>query len=475
MAMLRVAVVGAGPAGFFATAELLRHTELQPQVDMFDRLPTPYGLVRNGVAPDHQSIKAIAGKYAKEADAGGSRFRLFGNVEVGKDLSIAELAERYHAIIFAFGAQSNRRLGIPGEELRGVHPASVFVGWYNGYPDCRDARYDLSGERAVVVGVGNVGLDVARILVKPQEELRKTDIADHALRQLAASRIREVYLLGRQSQAQATYTTPELEELTKIPGCDLVVADEDRELDAGSLSQLAAGALEPRVRKNVQVVSEKALREPVPGRKAVVLRYFVSPLAIVGDERVRAIRLQHNRLVLRDGVLEIEPAGTTEDLPCEIVFRAVGYKVVPLAGVPMDDKAGTVAHVKGQVVGSDGRKLAGMFVTGWAKRGPQGVIGTNKPDATETVESLLSALAAGELAEPPLSVETADVERLLVEHGVAYVSFSDWKLLDQLEVAAGREDGRPRRKFTDVASMLKALGDAKMSSLSSDLLVGKES
>jgi ferredoxin--NADP+ reductase len=473
MTKLRVAVVGAGPAGFFATAELLAHPELTPQVDMFDRLPTPYGLVRDGVAPDHQDTKAITAKYAKQADAGGSRFRLFGHVEVGRDVSVNDLAARYHAVVLAFGAQSNRRLGIPGEELHGVHPASVFVGWYNGHPDCAGTNYDLSGERAMVVGVGNVGLDVSRILVKPWKELAKTDIADYALKALSKSRVQEVTLVGRRSQAQATYSARELEELTKIPGAELVASVADRELDPDSAARLAAGTLDSRVKKNIQVVAEKAKIEPTPGRKFVRLRYFVSPVEILGESHVRAVRLELNRVAMRAGEVDIEPTGRTEDVPCDIVFRAIGYKVVPLDGVPMDDRTGTVAHVKGQVVDETGKPMPGRFVTGWAKRGPRGLIGTNKPDARETVASLLDAFARGELPSPHLDLDRGDIERLLLERKVEYVSFSDWKLLDSIEVESGKKAGRPRRKFTDVREMLQALANAKMSALDQDELVGK--
>jgi ferredoxin--NADP+ reductase len=473
--MTRIAVVGAGPAGFFATAELLKKPGFH--VDLFDRLPTPYGLVRHGVAPDHQKIKSITARYARDAEAAGPRLRLFGNVEIGRDLSVEELRERYHAIVFAFGAQSNRRLGVPGEELRGVHPASVFVAWYNGHPDCANAHFDLQVERAIVVGVGNVAIDVARMLSKPYAELVKTDIADHALEHLSQrNTLREVVVLGRQSAAQASFTPVELEELTKIPGCDLVVAPEDRRIDAASEAARAAGKLEPRVKRNLEIIESKALTEPVPGRRAIRLRFYSAPAEVLGDERVEALRIERTRHVEgEDGTLRLERTGQTEDLAAGIVFRSVGYKVAPFPGVPFDDKTSSVPHDKGQVLASvEGEPVRGLFVTGWAKRGPTGVIGTNKPDAAETVATLLAAAERGELPAPALSGEEADVVGLLEARQVQYVSYSDWKLLDQIEVESGREQGRPRRKFTEVSAMLEAIGRTKMGGLEGERLVAAD-
>jgi ferredoxin--NADP+ reductase len=470
---LKVAVVGAGPAGFFATAELLRRADLKVQVDMFDRLPTPYGLVRHGVAPDHQSIKAIAHRYAKDAEGGGTRFRLFGNVTVGRDVAVEELRERYHAIVFAFGAQSNRRLGIPGEELYGVHPASVFVGWYNGHPDCIQATYDFQIERSVVVGVGNVGLDVARVLLKSQAQLRRTDISDVALEALRSNEIREVVILGRHTQAQATYTPSELEELAHIEDCDFVVAPRDRELDELTTRHLADGTIDPRVKKNLQIVEQKALTEPRPGRKFVRLRYFASPLEVVGEGRVEGLRIAENHVFVEDGEAKIERTPYAEVLPCGQIFRSIGYKVDPLPGVPYDESTSSVPHEKGQILDLEGRPVPGFFVTGWAKRGPTGVIGTNKPDATETVALLFAAQAQGALGQAPLAAGVeGEIVRLLAERQVQYVSFPDWKLLDQIEVFQGKASDRPRRKFTDVPTMLKALAETKMGALPHEDLAG---
>ncbi len=462
---IRVAVIGAGPAGFFATAELLRDASKNVHVDLFDKLPTPYGLVRHGVAPDHQKIKSISQRYQKDAESGGQRMRMFGNVEIGRDLSVEELKQRYHAILFSFGAQSNRRLGIPGEELHGVHPASVFVGWYNGHPECVEARYNFGVDRAVVVGAGNVGLDVARVLCKSVDALSKTDMSDVALKALGKSTIREVYLLGRQGPAQATFTPPELEELTELPDCDFVVPLADRILDARTEAMLAAGTLEPRVKKNLEIIQKHALPEARPGRRSVTLRFYTSPIEILGEERIRGLKVCRNRQTLReDGTFALEPTDQVETFDCGLLLRSVGYRIEPIAGLPFEERSATIPHVKGQVLErEEGPAARGLFVAGWAKRGPQGVIGTNKPDAVETVGMLFQAQARGELLTPER--DGADLLPLLKERGVQVVSFDDWKLLDELELSGGREQGRPRRKFTDVPSMLRALGEAKMGAL----------
>jgi ferredoxin/flavodoxin---NADP+ reductase len=464
---LRVAVVGAGPAGFFATAELLKRVDLEPHVDLFERLPTPFGLVRSGVAPDHQSIKAVTGRYARDVESGGPRFRLLGNVEVGRDVSIEELEARYQAVVFAFGAQSNRRLDIPGEGLAGVHPASVFVAWYNGHPDCVDVRFELGVERVVVIGVGNVGLDVARILMKPLDDLRKTDISDLALQVLARRQVQEVIILGRHTQAQSTYTPPELEELTRIPDCDLVVSAADRLLDEATLALRQAGKLDARVARNLKIVEDQALLEPRPGRRVVRLKYFSTPTEVLGEDRVSALRIRTNRVVVRpDGEVGLEPTGASEDLACGLLFRAIGYRVVPVGKLPLDPKTGTLYHRKGQIVdGEDQHPLRGLFATGWAKRGPQGIIGTNKPDAAETIATLLEANERGQLLAPTLGEEEGDVVRLLQQRAIPLVSYSDWRRLDEIEVSTGKAEGRPRRKFTDVPSMLAALGQAQMPGL----------
>lgn len=456
---LRVAIVGAGPAGFYAAVELLKAPERECEVDMFDRLPTPFGLVRHGVAPDHEKIKSVTRVYTGGVEAGRGRYRMFGNVHVGRDVTLAELRRSYHAVILATGAQSDRRMGVPGEQLVGVHPASVFVAWYNGHPDCADLRFDLSAERAVVIGMGNVAIDVARILSRDHRELLRTDMADHAIRDLSGSGVREVVMIGRSGPAQSSFTFQEMRELSELEGVDLVAGGEDRELDPLTRARYEAGELEMMKAKNAEVILERTRQEAREGNRSIRLRFFRSPVEVLGDgERVTGIRLMKNRLVERDGRMYVEQTGETEDLACGLVFRSIGYRVVPLENVPFDEVRSTIPHERGQVLRAvAGPAERGLFVTGWAKRGPSGIIGTNKPDAQETVATLLQRWEAGELAV----AEPKDISALLDARGVSYVTYTDWKLLDQIEVRSGKEQGRPRRKFTEISGMLQAIAEAK--------------
>ena len=451
--LLRVAIVGAGPAGFFAAAELLKVPFAR--VDVYDRLPAPFGLVRHGVAPDHPMVKSVTERYHESAHAAGTRFRLLGNVEVGRDVSLAELKGRYHAGILAYGANQSRRLDIPGAGLLGVHSASTFVGFYNGHPDCAQASFDLSADRAVVVGVGNVALDVARVLLKPLHELARTDISDRALRVLEDRRVREVVLLGRSGPAQAAFTPPELSEMGQIEGCDLVIASQDRVLDPETARRVQLGTLDNLTGRKLDAIA-LARPSPRPGRKVVRVRLWTSPVEIVGLERAEAVRLQRNRMEKSpSGSWQLVPEGPTELLEAGLVFSSIGYQVEPLPDAPFDPKGGVVPHRRGQVL-DGGAPVPGLFVTGWAKRGPHGVIGANKPDAQETTRCLLEAWRAQALPAP----QGEEIEALLQSRGVAFVSYPDWRLLDTLEVDAGQDAGRPRRKFVDAESMLRALAQS---------------
>jgi ferredoxin--NADP+ reductase len=447
---LRVAVVGSGPSGFYAADHLFKQADLTVKVDLFERLPTPYGLVRGGVAPDHPKIKSVTRTYEKIAARTG--FRFLGNVEIGRDLSIDELRQHYHAVVIAVGAQSDRALGIAGEDLPGSHAATEFVGWYNGHPDYQHYHFDLSAERAVVIGVGNVAMDVARILSRTCDELAQTDIADGALAALDASRVREVILVGRRGPAQAAFTPAELGELGELAEADVFVAPEDAALDPLSAAWLAT-ADDRDAEKNVALLAEYAQRAPHGKPRRVVLRFLASPVEIVGTDRVEGIRLVKNVLVAKpDGSLAAQATDQSEVIPCGLVFRSVGYKGVALPGLPFDPKAGVIPHHRGRVIDADH-----VYVTGWIKRGPSGIIGTNRPDSVETVESLLEDLRAGALTLPT-PPSAAAIDALLAERGVSVVSFADWQRLDKLEQEAGALAGRPRRKLTSVASMLDALG-----------------
>jgi ferredoxin/flavodoxin---NADP+ reductase len=455
---LRVAIIGAGPAGYYAADHLLRQEGLVASVDLYDRLPTPYGLVRAGVAPDHQKIKAVTATFDKVA--AHPRFRFFGNVELGKDLTVDDLRQHYHQIVYATGAQTDRRMGIPGEDLRGSHPATEFVAWYNGHPDYRDCQFDLDQERAAVVGVGNVAVDVARVLCRSADELARTDIADYALEALAASRIREVYLLGRRGPAQAAFTNPEIRELGELADADIRALPEEVELDLLSRAALEKSPDRPTVKK-VEILQGFARRAPTGKSRLLTVRFLVSPVELHGDAagRVVVMRLARNELYATPaGALQARATDRIEELPVGLVFRSVGYRGVPLPGVPFNESWGVILNDRGRVLEPTSRQpVLGEYAAGWIKRGPTGVIGTNKPDAGETVACMLEDLARGATLAPPHPAPEA-AETLVRQRRPDFVTYADWQRLDALEVARGHALGRPRLKFTRAADMLAALG-----------------
>jgi ferredoxin--NADP+ reductase len=455
---LRVAIVGAGPAGYYAADHVLRHDGIVAEVDLFDRLPTPYGLVRLGVAPDHQKIKNVTVTFDKIA--AHPRFRFFGCVELGRDVTVDELRRHYHQIVYSTGAQTDRRMGIPGEDLKNSHAATEFVAWYNAHPDYRDCQFDLSQERAAIVGVGNVAVDVARILCRSTEELAKTDIADYALEALGRSRIKEVYLLGRRGPAQAAFTNPEIRELGELPNADNAVRADEVELDPASRAALQ-GSEDRSTLKKVEILQEFARRPPAGKPRRLTVRFLVSPVALLGDAagQVTAIRLVRNRLSATEkGGLQAVPTDEFEELPAGLVFRSVGYRGIPIPGVPFDERSGVILNERGRVLDPATRQpRVGEYAAGWIKRGPTGVIGTNKPDAAETVACMMEDLGQGRILAPAAPTPDA-IERLVRERQPQCVSYADWRRLDALEVSRGRPGGRPRVKFTRVKEMLAALG-----------------
>ncbi len=449
-----MAVVGAGPAGFYAAERLLKAKDLTVEVDVFERLLTPWGLVRAGVAPDHPNIKAVTRVYEKTAAMPG--FRFFGNVEIGGHLGHEELAAHFHAVLYAIGSPTDRRLGIPGEELPGSHAATEFVAWYNGHPDYCDFDFDLSSERAVVIGNGNVALDVARMLALTNEELAKTDIADHALDVLAKSQIKEIVVLGRRGPAQAAYTNPELRELGELADADIIVDPAEVELDEHSRAFLESDAADVTARRNVEIVTGYAQREPSGKPKRVVLRFAVSPTEILGQERVEGVRIVQNELVQTpDGRIAARATDETETLDAGLVLRSIGYKGTPLDGVPFDERRATIHNEAGRVIDPEtGEPLAGVYTAGWIKRGPSGVIGTNKKCAQETVTSLLEDLGAGKLPQPEGGA--VDVVRLVSERQPDAIEYSGWEAIDAHERGLGEPHGRPRVKLTRLDELLRA-------------------
>jgi ferredoxin--NADP+ reductase len=448
----RVAIVGAGPAGAFAAASLLRAYG-DAEIDLFERLPTPWGLLRGGVAPDHQEIKRLEDTFDRQTLKRGCRF--LGNVEVGVDVSHAELMDHYAAVIYATGAQTDKSLGIPGEDLPGSWAATEFVGWYNGHPDYRDLEFDLSGERAVVIGNGNVAADVTRILMLSAEELERTDVADHALEALRESRIREVVVLGRRGPAQAAFTSAELRELGRMDGVEAHVAPEEADLDPVSREWLDEDGTFT-ARKNVELLRELAARPANrDAARRIDLRFLRSPVAIRGDGAVEAVDVQRNEIVRADdGALRAKAAGdAVETIECGLVLRSVGYRAVPLPDVPFEERRFVLPNEKGRVLTLDGDPLPGVYAVGWIKRGPTGILGTNKRDAEETVACLVEDLRAGALPRPP-EPDREQIDALLAERRPDLVTVEGWRAIDRDELERGRSAARPRVKLASRDELL---------------------
>jgi ferredoxin--NADP+ reductase len=433
---VRVAVVGSGPAGFYTAGPLLT---AGAQVDLIERLPTPWGLVRLGVAPDHPEIKSVSRVFEKIAKQDG--FRFFGNVDIGQEVSHAELEGLYDAVVYTVGAQTDRRMGIPGEDLPGSWPATAFVAWYNGHPDFQHLEFDLSSERAIVVGNGNVAVDVARLLSLTAEELAPTDTTQAAIDAIVGSDLREIVMLGRRGPAQAAFTNPELKELGELAGADVIVDPEDLELDPASEAALAEDR--STARRNVDLLRTYAAREPEGKPRKLALRFCVSPAAILGDGKVEAVEVVRNTLVADEsGQLRAVPTEERETIPCGIVLRSVGYRGVALPGVPFDEGRGVIPNREGRVVGEAGEPIPGLYCAGWIKRGPSGVIGTNKKDAAETAAHVLEDADAGRLP-----AGDGDLEALLVERGLPFVEYAGWEAIDAHERGLGAPHGRPRVKL----------------------------
>jgi ferredoxin--NADP+ reductase len=445
-----VAIVGSGPSGYFAAASLLKTADatddLDVRVDMLEMLPTPWGLVRSGVAPDHPKIKSISSQFEKIAL--DPRFRFFGNLTVGDHVQAAELAERYDAVVYAVGAQSDRPLNIPGEDLPGSVAAVDFVGWYNAHPHFEEIAPDLSGGRAIVVGNGNVALDVARILVTDPKALAATDIANHALESLHNRSVDEVVVIGRRGPLQATFTTLELRELDDLDG----MADVDVIIDPADFADISDADLEeaPKgVRQNFKVLRGYAGRETTPGNRRIVFRFRTSPIEIKGDGKVESIVLGSNELVSDNGRVVAKDTGTREELPAQLVVRAVGYRGVPTPGLPFDDQSGTIPHTDGRVA-----ERKNEYVVGWIKRGPSGVIGSNKKDSHATVETLLADLSGASLTDRE-SEYTQELVEWLLSRQPHLVTDDHWALIDAHERTTGEPHGRPRVKLTSVADLLR--------------------
>jgi ferredoxin--NADP+ reductase len=449
----RAVIVGAGPSGFYAADQLLTAGF---QVDVLDALPTPFGLVRAGVAPDHPKIKSVTRIYEKTAGKPG--FRFFGGIKLGEHVTRAELLERYQVVVYALGTSDDNRLGIPGEDRPGSHAATHFVAWYNGHPDAADRDFDLSVDRAVVIGNGNVAIDVARMLVLHPEELSVTDAADHAIKAFSESQVKEVVLLGRRGPAQAAFTNPELRELADLMRAGVKVDPTDLDLDWHSARWLEDEA-DTTARRNVEILRTYAEAAPKQASHRVTLRFSRSPVAILGegdDGPVTGVRVMRNRMAPSEGGgLRAVPTGEEELLECGLVLRAIGYRGRPPDDIPFDERRGLIRNDGGRVVGTDGRLQRGEYVVGWIKRGPSGVIGTNKKDAAETVARILEDVDAGRLGEP--AIDSADeADALYASRAPALVTWDGWRAIDAAEKTAGEPHGRPRVKIVRIADLVAA-------------------
>lgn len=455
---LRIAVIGAGPTGFYTAEHLFKQRDCIVEVDLYDRLPTPFGLVRGGVAPDHQKIKSVTKAYDRVAS--NPRFRYYGYVEFGTDVTIDDLKKYYHQVVFTVGAQIDRSMDIPGEDLPRSHAATEFVAWYNGHPDYKDREFDLSQESVAVVGVGNVAVDVCRILCRSREELEKTDIAAYALEAIAGSNIKTVYMLGRRGPAQAAFTNPEIKELGEMEIADIQVPEEDARLDEATKTDMKNNPDKSTDRK-VEILQQYAAEKRNGKPKKLVLRFCVSPTELIAGEDggVSKAELVKNELYVDDrGRIRPRATDETETIDVGLVFRSVGYYGVALPGVPFREDWGVIPNEKGRVLDPETKQpIPGQYCGGWIKRGPSGVIGTNKPDALETVECMLEDVSQGIHFDPEAPDRDA-ARKLVAERRPNYFSYDDWKKLDAIEIQRAEGTERPRVKFTTIEEMQAALG-----------------
>jgi len=430
MPTYRIAIVGAGPAGYFS-AQALQNSQDEERtfaIDLFERLPTPWGLVRSGVAPDHPKIKTVAKVFEKIA--GDPNFRLFGNVELGRDVSIEQLKENYDAVILATGSSVGRKLGIPGEELAGSLSAADFVPWYNGHPDYVNVAVPLNGKNAVVIGAGNVAMDCGRMLALDPTELDSTDTADHAHAAFHQSAIRNVTIVGRRGPEHAAFTSPEIRELPKLEHTDVLITQSEIESAKERVAEQLEGNKE--LRNNLEAMLEVSQTPAKNHERKLAINFLLTPIEIIGNEKVEAIRFARNE-VMNDKV-----SATKEiiEMPCDLVISAIGYEVLPIPGVEF---------ANGKVVNENGFVADNLYVVGWAKRGPSGVIGTNKSDSSDVVKLLLAKL-------PSTPKENSDIAKIITNQQV--VTQSGWQKINQVEVEQGEPVGKPRRKVTDWKDLL---------------------
>jgi ferredoxin--NADP+ reductase len=447
--VFNIAIVGSGPAGFYAAEALLR-SDIPVHVDMFDRLPVPFGLVRHGIAPDHQKLKAVTAVFEQIAD--NPNFSFIGNLDVGRDVRVSQLQKAYHGVVLATGAIADRSLDVAGEDLSGSVSATELVGWYNGHPDFRDKSFDFSHPTAIVIGNGNVALDVCRILSKSVDELRRSDICEHALDALAASRITDVFVIGRRGPAQAKFTAKELRELGELEDAEPVVDPAELKLDAASTAEIESSASGA---KNIEILRRFASRpDTTLKRKRIHFRFLLAPASIEGGTAVERIKFERLHLSGPAGSQRGTTTGEYVYMPANLIVRSVGYRGISIPGVPFDESSATIVQREGRVIDSDGKIIRGLYVAGWIKRGPSGIVGTNRACAIDTVQSVVTDLKAA-------GADSLDSERELFRESLRgrslkLVDFPGWRRIDALERAVGATKAKPREKLTRVSAMLKA-------------------
>lgn len=447
---LSVAIVGSGPSGFYSTEALIK-SGINVEIDLIDRLPAPYGLVRNGVAPDHPKLKQAIEVYKKIAQS--NEFNFVGNVTVGRDIKAQELQQTHHAVIYTCGAETDRKLGIPGEELVGSHTATEFVGWYNGHPDYRDLNFDLSHETAIVIGQGNVAADVARILAKSVDELKHTDIAQHALDTLASSQVRKIYVVGRRGPAQAKFTSKELKEFLEIENCRPYIDPVELELNSTSLQELDAKEGRGN-KKNIEIFRKFAESEDTGKQRICISTFLKSPIRLQGVDRLQRVVFEENDLSGEPFKQSAKGTGRTMELECGLLFRSIGYNGVSIPGVPFNDRWGTIPNRAGRITSEqEGTVLPGLYTAGWIKRGPSGIIGTNRACAVESVNALLEDVDQLAAEDKP---GRNGLYAILERNGIQHINFAQWEKIDAAEIAAGSPKGKPREKFTYYNEMLAA-------------------
>jgi len=449
---LRVAIVGAGPSGFYAADALFR-SPLIIHVDAFDKLATPYGLLRGGVAPDHQKMKSVSSYYDRVATKFPDRFRFIGNVEIGKDITVDELRNYYDAVVFSYGSSSDQKTGLKGEELPGVYSAREFVGWYNGHPDYQHFEFELNQEVVAIIGQGNVAIDVARILAKTPHELSTSDITQKALDALSKSKVKEIHIIGRRGPVQSAFTELEAKELGELEDANIVVYENDLVLDGANRREMEE-VESNKARKNYAVLQELA-KMPKEGKsKKVFIQYFKYPKEITGTTHAESLKMDVVRLEGEAFKQKAIPTGEELTIPSGLIFRSIGYKGISSPGVPFDTKRGVIPNQKGRVTDENGHVVSGFYTAGWIKRGPSGVLGSNKPCSTETIDCLFEDLPSLQACPTPSSDAVYD---LLKSRGVRTVSFQDWKQIDSRETEIGKAKGKPREKFTTSEEIFQTL------------------